>query len=118
LPRLLAAMGVIAGAVAVARLAVYGSETALSASPLRGYVLFSAFTGGVALAFSRPFLVVLVAYLTVLFGGLKKEGPAAYGPWLGATGVVPRRLCPRLRGYHQRGPEDRCHPDLSVGVAY
>lgn len=60
-------------AVVLAREAVYGSGSSLSASPLRGYVLLSAFTGGVALAFSRPFLLVLVPYLTVLFGDLNRQ---------------------------------------------
>lgn len=82
MPRLLGQIVGIAAAAAFACWAVYGLGSVQSGSPLQGYVLFSAFMGGVALAFSRPFLVVLVPYLTVLFGGLKKEGLAAYGPWI------------------------------------
>ncbi len=82
MPRLLGQIAGIAAAAAFAWWAVYGLGSVQSGSPLQGYVLFSAFMGGVALAFSRPFLVVLVPYLTVLFGGLKKEGLAAYGPWI------------------------------------
>jgi len=88
LPRLLALIVIIAAAAAIARLAVYGSESALSASPLRGYVLLSAFAGGVALAFSRPFLLVLVPFLTVLFGGPEKEGSRAAIYFLGAFALA------------------------------
>lgn len=79
---------VIAGGAGLAHWFIYGSELAPSDSPLRGYVLLSAFTGGVALAFSRPFLVVLVPYLTILFNNLKKEPSAAFGRRVGWTPLV------------------------------
>jgi cytochrome c biogenesis protein CcdA len=93
---LLIFMAIIAAAAIGARAAVEGRETALSASPLRGRVLLSAFTGGVALALSRPFLSVLATYLVVLFGNLKEEGLASrrridWGPpgcYLGAFALA------------------------------
>jgi hypothetical protein len=61
----------VAIAAVIAWWAVYGSEP--SVSPLRGYVLLSALAGGIALAFSRPFLLVLVPYLTLLFRSRENE---------------------------------------------
>lgn len=73
-------LAVVVSVAAIARGAVYGSGSAPASSPLQGYVLLSAFTGGLALAFSRPFLLVLVPYLTVLSGGLTHDG---YGRRIG-----------------------------------
>jgi hypothetical protein len=72
-------LAVVAAGVVLAAVAVYGWRGAPTAAPLRGQVLVSALAGGVALAFSRPFLLVLVPYLTVLLLHLKKEPAAAGG---------------------------------------
>jgi hypothetical protein len=73
-------MAAIAVAAAGARWAVYGLGSVQSGSPLQGYVLFSAFTGGVALAFSLPFLLVVVPCLTVLSLRRPTEvGSSAFG---------------------------------------
>lgn len=71
---------VIAVAVGTAAAVVYGPGPAPSASPLRDNVLLSAFIGGVALAFSRPFLLVSVPFLTVLFRATKTEPALRSGP--------------------------------------
>ncbi len=48
--------------------------------PLRGYVGLTALAGGAALAFTRPFLLVFVPYLTVLLEGGQRglKAPALY----------------------------------------
>ncbi len=71
---------VIAGAVATAAAVVYGPSPAASASPLRDNVLLSAFVGGLALAFSRPFLLVSVPFLTVLFRAASAARVVGSGP--------------------------------------
>lgn len=88
MPRLLALMVIVAAAATVARVVVYGWEPVPTASSLEGYILLSAFAGGVALAFSRPFLLVLVPFLTVLFGDAKKDGPRAAICFLGAFALA------------------------------
>lgn len=63
-----------AGAV-VAAAAVYGSG---AGSPLEGSVPLAALAGGVALAFTRPFLLVSIPYVMVIFGGMtSKWAPSA-----------------------------------------
>jgi hypothetical protein len=76
-------MVTIAAAATVARAAVYGSGSSLG-----GYVLLSAFSGGVALAFSPPFLLVLVPYLAVLFAEPKSAGSAAPKSYLAAFALA------------------------------
>jgi cytochrome c-type biogenesis protein len=70
---------VLLGVIVIAQIVVFGLG---APALLRGFVRLSAFTGGVALAFSLPFLLVLVPYLTILFGNLKKDGPTSSRRWI------------------------------------
>jgi cytochrome c biogenesis protein CcdA len=84
LARLLALLVAIGAAAAVARAVVYGS----GASALGGQVLVSAFVGGLALAFSLPFLLVLFPFLTVLFAEDTNAGPLASTAFLGTFALA------------------------------
>ncbi len=53
--------------------------------PLQGYVGLAALAGGAALAFTRPLLLVLAPYLTVLLEG---RGPELRGPVLYLVGFA------------------------------
>lgn len=79
---------ILGGAVAVARGVVYGSGSGPAASPLEGWVLLSAFTGGVALAFSGPFLLVLAPFLTVVSGEVYRGVRVLAGIFVGAFALA------------------------------
>jgi cytochrome c biogenesis protein CcdA len=78
-----ALMFLIAAAAAAADAVVYGPVLSSSASPLRDNVPLSAFLGGMALAFSRSFLLVLVPYFAVLSRAAKPERARRSGPRIG-----------------------------------
>lgn len=95
MPRWLVSGSLVAAAALVAHGLVYRWEPLLSGPPLRGHVWLSGLLGGVGLAFSRPFLLVLVGFLTVLFHALRGS-PApgrcrccgALGGYLGAFALA------------------------------
>lgn len=71
---------IVIAVAATAAAVVYSPGRAPSVSPLRDNVPLSAFVGGVALAFSRPFLLVSVPFLTVLFKAARTKRAARSGP--------------------------------------
>lgn len=75
----LAPMLLVATAAVLARAVVYESGGGPSDSFLAGRPAPAAFAGGVALAFSRPFLLVLAPYLVALIGVAREESPPRSG---------------------------------------
>lgn len=75
----------IGAVTAAANSAVYGRPPA---SVLEGSVLLVALVGGTALAFSRPFLLVAIPYLSVLLGGRTAGWPSALYPTVFALTFV------------------------------